>query len=151
MATTYSFVDTTVSIFGPGGGYIISQGVADEGITIAMRGDKGEVIAAADGTPIHNLFADKTATITIRLLRNSPANAVLSGLYKYQTQNSANHGKNTIIISNTPLGDVHTASFVGFKKQPTALYGKGNAIYEWEFNVGSIEMTFLGGSLTGNV
>lgn len=138
MAKTYSFRDTKAAITGPGGSFSITNGSAEEGITIAMREDKNNLLIGADGSGMHSLRADKSGTITVRLLKNSPTNAILSGMYNFQTASSTTHGQNVITITST-IGDVITATGVAFKKQPDITYSKDGNINEWSFE--AIEVT----------
>ena len=128
---TYSFEDTFVTIAGPGGAFSLTSGAAEEGITITMREDKNMLLIGADGSGMHSLRADKSATITVRLLKNATNNALLSAMYNYQTRSSQYHGQNIITLISS-IGDSVICSSVAFKKQPTLVYAKDGGINEWE-------------------
>ena len=132
MALTYSFKDTNASIVGPGGAFTLTAGAAEEGITIAMRADKNDLIIGASGAGQHSLRADKSANVTIRLLKNSPTNALLSGMYNLQQTSSTLWGQNIIAVVSS-IGDAITLSGVAFKKQPTVTYAEKGGMNEWEF------------------
>lgn len=135
----YSFLDVRASITGPGVAASLGSdaGVAEEGITVAMVGDKNTLVTGADGTPMHSLHASKAATYTVRLLKTSPINRILMGAYNFQTNGgSANHGQNTITISNTQTGDRMTGRFCAFKKVPDIVYAVEGGMNEWVFDVG---------------
>lgn len=138
---TYSFLNCQAAIAGPTGAFNIGTGagVADEGITIAMVGDKDTMVIGADGSVMHTLNADKSGTLTLRLLKTSPANYQLSLMYAAQTISSALHGLNTITVRDSARGDVTTCRQAAFRKQPTLSYTKAGAIQEWEFNVGIVD------------
>ncbi|MCE6957462.1 DUF3277 family protein, partial [Acinetobacter baumannii] len=72
--STYSFMDTQCTLASDDGvidlGY--GAGVADEGITIAMAGDANTMTIGADGEGMHSLSANKSGTVTVRLLKTSP-------------------------------------------------------------------------------
>ncbi|MFX9073367.1 phage protein, partial [Acinetobacter baumannii] len=69
--STYSFMDTQCTLASDDGvidlGY--GAGVADEGITIAMAGDANTMTIGADGEGMHSLSANKSGTVTVRLLK----------------------------------------------------------------------------------
>lgn len=137
---TYSFLDTVATISGPGGVFQIgsSAGVADEGITVEMIEEKDNMKVSADGQAMHALNAASSAKIRVRLLKTSPVNALLGGMYNFQTASSLNHGQNTIVITDVARGDVITASQVAFVKFPNISYAKDPAMNEWEFNAGVV-------------
>lgn len=134
---TYSFLDVSASFAGPTGAFSLTGGSAEEGITISMRDDKNNMVIGADGSVQHSLRADNSATLTIRLLKNSPTNALLSGMYNVQKSTSTLWGQNVIGI-NSQMGDEIVATSVAFKKQPTVVYAKDGGMNEWEFDAGEI-------------
>jgi len=132
MAKTYSFKNSHFAINGPGGSFNLKDGSAEEGITIAPREDRSKLSIGADGTGMHSLYQDKSCTVTVRLLKNSPVNALLSGLYNYQTENSSTHGQNTITVTSE-VGDALTISGAAFKRHPDVNYAKDGVPLEWVF------------------
>ena len=146
--STYSFLDVNASIVGPGGSINLAAGaaVADEGITIESSEDIGSLTIAADGTPMHNLHANKSGTITVHLLKTSPVNQKLAQMYALQTAAGSTHGQNTISITNSNTQDVVTATSVGFKKAPTITYAKDGGMNAWTFICGRIDRAL--GSVT---
>ena len=139
--STYSFLNVNCSLVGPGGSVNLGSGagVAEEGISIDPNGDIDSQTIAADGTAMHSLHADKSGSVTVRLLKTSPINSQLMLLYNYQTSNAANHGRNTITVSDTNLGDLVTLRNVAFKRAPNLTYAKEAGLNEWTFNVGQID------------
>lgn len=142
---TYSFQDVQATLVGAGGVINLGNGaaVSDEGITIAMAGDKNTMVIGADGEGMHSLHADKSGTVTVRLLKTSPTNAKLQALYLAQTASSALHGQNVIVITNPQSGDVTTARSCAFKKKPDLVYAKEGGMMEWTFDALKID-TVLG-------
>ena len=69
--STYSFLDFSASIVGPGGAFDLGYGSgnAEEGVTVAMLEAKNTMTIGADGTPMHSLHAGKSGTITVTLLK----------------------------------------------------------------------------------
>ncbi len=127
----YSFLDTHCAIVGPGGAFSLTGGAAKEGITIEQRAEKSKLDIGADGSGMFSLRADKSAKVTIRLLKNSPVNALLSGLYNFQAQSTVGWGQNTISLVSS-VGDAITLRQVAFTKQPTLTYAEEGGMNEWE-------------------
>jgi hypothetical protein len=141
QSNTYSFLNVQATIVGPGGSFNIGQGagVSEEGITIEMAGDKDTMTIGADGTGMHSLHADKSGTITVRLLKTSPQNAKLMAMYDLQTTSSVMHGQNIITVTDTGGSDNTSARGVAFKKKPSIVYSKDGQMLEWAFNAVSID------------
>jgi Protein of unknown function (DUF3277) len=143
MSTTYSFLDVNASIVGPGGAFSLGNGAgaAEEGITVTPSGDIGGMLIGADGAGQHSLYADKSGTVTVNLLKTSPVNQLLSLMYAFQTASGATYGQNTLVINDASRGDVITCSQAAFKKAPDLTYAKDGGTNQWEFNVIRIERT----------
>ena len=143
MSSTYSFLDCNAGIVGPGGAFQLGNGAgaAEEGITIAPTGDISGMLIGADGSGQHSLHADKSGTVTIRVLKVSPVNQLLSALYAFQTSNGASHGQNTIAINDRSRGDAIICTQCAFKKAPDLTYAKEGGTNEWVFNAIRIERT----------
>jgi hypothetical protein len=137
----YSFLDITASLVGPGLDADLGQGsaVADEGISIVMAGDKNKMTIAADGEGMHNLNADKSGTITVRLIKTSPMNSVLQTAYDAQTLSATLHGQNVFLMRNIRSGDTHAARSLAFKKKPDIKEGKEGQMLEWTFDAIKID------------
>jgi hypothetical protein len=141
---TYSFKDVQCAIAGPGGSFTISEGgVADEGITITMENDKGTLVHGADGSWMHSLHASDGGTVTLRLLKTSPMNALLDRMYRFDTTSSANFGLNIISVRNPMTGDSITCQGAAFSKHPDFGAAKEGGTTEWSFKCGRID-TVLG-------
>jgi hypothetical protein len=133
---TYSFLDVQAAIVGPGGSYALGNGagVAEEGITVEPEGDIDSMNIGADGTGQHNLIANYSGKVTVRLLKTSPVNALLSAMQALQRSSGALHGQNTLTITNTQSGDTITCEQAAFAKVPRVSYTKEAEVMEWEFN-----------------
>lgn len=132
MYGTYSFLDTKCTLVGPGGAFDLTGGVAEEGITITPREDKNKLDIGADGNGMHSLRADKSANCTIRLLKNSPVNALLSVMYALQITSASLWGINTISV-DSGIGDVISLRQGAFKKLTPLTYAVVGGMNEWEF------------------
>ncbi len=133
---TYSFLDFNFAISGPGGAFPLGSGsgAAEEGVTIEPVEDKNIMQIGADGSGQHSLVASTASTVTVRLLKTSPVNALLMGLYNYQTSSSILHGRNTMVGTDLGRGDVVTLTQVAFKRVPSLTYAKEAGINEWTFD-----------------
>jgi hypothetical protein len=145
MAATYSFLDVTATIVGPGGNVQLGAGsaVSEEGITIEPTEDKTSMLIGADGEGMHSLHAGKSGSITVRFLKTSQTNNLLQVMYDIQAISSGNAGNNTIVVTNRSSGDTTTCRQVAFRRKPTITYSKEGQMMEWTFNAVKID-TILG-------
>lgn len=132
---TYSFLNIQATLSGPGGSFPIgsSSGNADEGISIEMLEDKDLMTVGADGSVMHSLRASNAARISIRFLKTSPVNALLSALYNFQRTSAINWGQNVLVISDVIRGDVIASAQCAFAKQANVTYAKDAGMMEWSF------------------
>lgn len=139
---TYSFLDCQAAITGPGGTFSIGSGSgnSEEGITVEPAEEIDTMTVGADGQVMHSLHADKSGKVTVRLLKTSPVNALLSAMLAFQRISGANHGQNTITIKNIVTGDSITCQQTAFAKVPTITYAKDGGMNEWSFNAGIIDV-----------
>lgn len=145
-STTYSFLDVKAAISGPGGIINLGEGagIAKEGITVDPSQDIDIMTIGADGGGMHSLVADKSGMVTVRLLKTSPQNQLLSAMVAFQRTSGAQHGQNTITIVDKARGDVITCRQSAFRRVPAINYGSDAGMLEWTFNVVEIDVT-LGG------
>lgn len=143
--STYSFLNVTATLIGPGGEIDLGYGasVADEGITISRAVDKNTMTIGADGEGMHSLHADKSGEVTVRLLKTSPVNAKLMTLYNAQSLSSTLWGQNVITVNNTGSSDNTACRSCAFTKVPDIKYAKDGDILEWRFQAIKID-TILG-------
>lgn len=141
VVKTYSFLDVAATLVGPGGVISLGAGAAnaEEGITIELTEPKNTMTIGADGSVIHSLHASRAGKVTVRLLKNSPTNSLLSQLYNFQEASSLNWGQNTISLGSIVAGDSYTCQKCAFTRQPTNTYGKEANILDWEFDSGQID------------
>lgn len=132
----YSFLDIVATIAGPGGIINLAAGaaVAEEGITIEAVEDKNTMTIGADGQGQHSLIASDAATITVRLLKTSPVNALLMAMYDIQSASSALWGQNVFTVVDSARGDITLGQSAAFKKKPTLTYAKEAGMNEWTFD-----------------
>src|SRR5690242_12596354 len=129
-----SFLDNQATIDGPGGNINIGPGagVAEEGLDFEPTGDINTMTIGADGMGQHAMSADRSGTLTCRLLRVSPANAQLQDMLNFQRSGGTGAwGRNRIVISNPQRGDLLVAQHVAFARQAPYKAGKDPGIVEW--------------------
>lgn len=133
---TFSFLDVHMTIAGPGGIVAMGSGAgaADEGITCEFLEDADKMVVGADGKGMHSLNGSKAGKMTVRLLKTSPINGLLTNMMNFQRLSSLNWGKNVVTLTDIARGDVYGATEVAFVKHPTNAYGKEAGMLEWEFN-----------------
>lgn len=132
----YSFLNVSATILGPGGSFNLANGAAaaEEGITIEAAEDKNVMTIGADGQGQHSLIASDACTLTVRLLKTSPINAALMGMYDVQSSSSALWGQNVFSITDSGRGDFTVVQAAAFKKKPTLTYAKEAGMNEWVFD-----------------
>lgn len=135
---TYSFADVNCTLVGPNGVVTLGAGagVAEEGITFEPTEDVDDLKTGADGTPMHTLRAGRPARATVRLLKTSPTNGILSQMFAQQTSTGTLHGKNTITVTDPNLGDLCAGLFTAFARHAPVTWAKDANFNEWTFNVG---------------
>jgi hypothetical protein len=139
---TYSFLDVSAAIVGPGGGFSFSgadAANAKEGFTAEFIEDKNAMTVGANGSVMHSLRAGKAGKIIVRLLKTSPINQLLSALYNFQTVSSATHGQNAITITDFARGDVYTCQQCAFSRFASNTYAEDGGMLEWNFDVGVMD------------
>lgn len=138
---TYSFLDVNCVMVGPGLAIDMSQGAGldSEGISVAYDAEISNKHIGADGSGFHSLKADKSGTITVRVLRSSPLNQKLSQALAFQRTSSAAHGQNTITIVDRNKGDNVTAQNVAFQRAPNLNFGSEASMVEWTFSAITID------------
>jgi hypothetical protein len=136
--STYSFLDATASLVGPGVNVNLGPGSANAegGITITPVEDVNAMSVGADGYVMHSLHAGSPSIVTVRLQKTSATNQVLSDAYAEQRTSSALHGFNTITIRDLARGDHITCTDVAFARQPDVNYAKDGGEMAWVFHAG---------------
>jgi hypothetical protein len=149
VVNTYSFLDFSCSISGPGGSFSLGNvrsGIDKGGITIMMTEDKDVIDVGADGTAMHSLRASKQGVIIVRLQKTSPVNALLSKMMNYQQTSAANWGQNVITGANPTRGDTFVARECAFRKMPDNLNAVEGGMLEWQFMAGYVDQILGDGS-----
>ncbi len=139
--SAYSFMDVACTITGPAGEVDLSYGaaVADEGIEFTPGEDRNTMTKGADDETMHSLHAARHGTVTVRLLKTSPANQLLMAMYDTESSTSSLWGQDVIVCRQTAAGDITAAPDCAFKKKPILKYAKVGDIMEWTWDAGDID------------
>lgn len=144
----YAFQSIQAAISGLGGQFNLGYGSgnAEEGLTLVGNvEEKGIGIVGADGFVMPILRASKLGRWTVRLLKTSPVNAQLQGLYNAQSINPAFWATNVLTLLDVVRGDAGSLAGAWFAKQPDLVYAKDGNMNEWEF-MGIHDMVLGSGS-----
>ncbi|WP_199093513.1 phage protein, partial [Bosea sp. ASV33] len=114
-------------------------GAAEEGISITQVDDIGTLTVGADGSFMHSLHSGRAGTVTLRLLKTSPTNALLNDAMNAERQSGATYGDGTIVLRNPARGDVISCAGCGWRKVPDLNNGKVGGTVEWTWNSGRID------------
>ena len=88
----------------------------------------------ADGAVMHSLHAAKPGRLTVRLLKTSPINAILSAMYNLQQSVPGLWGINAIQFADIVRGDVVSLTSAAFAGQPAITYDVEGPKNEWIFD-----------------
>lgn len=137
----YSFLDVVAAISGPGGAFPLGSGAgaAKEGISYEFSAETNRKVVGADGSVMNSLSADKSGKITVRLLKTSLTNALLSAMFNFQRTSGAFWGQNVLTVANPQTGDVMTAQQCSFQRHAANTYAEEGNVIEWEFDAGVID------------
>ena len=118
---TYSFMDVSATIVGPGGTVDLGYGAAtaEEGISIAYTEDKNLMTVGADGKVMHTLRCGNSGTVTVSLLKTSPTAKKLQKMFNIQKLGASVWGVNTITIQQTAAKDKIVCLFCAVVKVQT--------------------------------
>lgn len=139
--TTYSFLSVTASLTGATGSVDLSYGasIAKEGITVTPTGSRNTMTVGSDGEVMHSLKADKSGTVTVRLLKTSPQNKKLMSMFNSQQLSTSAWGNNVITIRQRDANDMIVCRSVAFQNIPTITYAEEGGLMEWTFDCGKID------------
>ena len=138
---TYSFMDVTASLTGPTGVVDLGYGaaIAKEGITVSLANSRNTMTVGADGEGMHSLKADKSGTVTVRVLQTSSVNAKLQAIYNAQALSSSLWGNNVITIRNKANSETTVCRSCAFQKQGDITYSEEGQMREWVFDCVKID------------
>lgn len=138
----YAFSNTYVQLDGPFVNIALGAGAGDAegGITVTMTEDKNTMTIGADGEAMHSLHSGTSGTVTVRLLKTSPTNAILADVYDRQTSQDGGrwHGQNTIVIRDMERGDHISCSETAFSRMSEITYAKEGGEITWTFHCAKI-------------
>lgn len=146
---TYSFKDVVATLNAPGGTISLGEGanVSEEGIRCSQVEEKTFTQVGADGSVAYSLNQAELFRITVSLLKTSPTNQLLSGMYAFQKQSSLFWGQGTLVVANIVTGDQYNCAQVAFVKFPENDFAKQARVIPWEFYAGQVEVVLGGAGL----
>lgn len=138
---TWSFTNFALTLTGPGGAITLGDGsgAAKEGATFEFVENKNTMTIGADGSGMQSLNASTAGKITVRLLKTSPTNGLLSAMYAFQSTSSANWGQNVMAGSDIVRGEQYSCQQVAFSKFPNNTYAMEAGTIEWVFDIGVMD------------
>lgn len=138
---TYSFLENFAAVAGPNGAFSMGAGSGNSegGITITQTEDRNTMTVGADGQGMHSLHAGKSGTVTVRLLKTSPQNALMEQMFNLDTSQPRNHGRNTITIRDIGRGDTITCQECAFARFTDVTYAKDGGENTWVFHAIKID------------
>ena len=140
--STYSFMDVTATLAGVTGVVDLGFGsaVTKEGITVTTASPRNVMTPGADGEVMHSLKADKSGTVTVRLLYTSPVNATLQTMFNAQSLSSSAWGNNVITIRNKGNNEIIMCRSAAFQTLPDRTFAEEGQMVEWVFDCGKIDV-----------
>ena len=138
---TYSFEQVFATLTGAAGVISLGAGSANakEGITITKSQTRNTMTIGADGAVMHSLKADKSGTVTVRLLETSPVNSLLQTMLNAQALSPTAWGNNVLVVVNKSSGETTTCRNVAFQGDPEIVYSEEGQVREWTFDCGMID------------
>lgn len=128
ISSAYSMSNVAATIDGR---EVIGFWDGDDAVTVAQGADKGTGVIGADGSGIFSISANKSATITFRLMHTSPTHRLL--MQKLRRQQALGAG-----ITAFPVTVIDTASNEGGAAQkcyimtaPSDSKGTNATVREW--------------------
>lgn len=132
---SYSFLDVTATITGPGGAFSIKIGAAPEGITWAPSDDMNEMVVGSDGTIQHSLKeSGNTGQLTLTLLKVSHVNQQLRALFESQRSTASTWGMNTITWHDRASNEDLEVTEAAFTNVPNFAVAQTGGTVTWTFD-----------------
>lgn len=108
-------------------------------IEIAQETDDFTDVVGTDGDVTRSKTNDKRATITLKLMSSSPANALLSALNNIDRRAGNGAGVGPLLIKDNQGTSLHTAEKSWIAKPPDVVYDKTATPREWKIRAASLE------------
>jgi hypothetical protein len=103
----------------------------DDAFVITQGAEKGSMLIGADGSGLFSISADKSATITIRLMHTSPTHALLMRKLKRQQAVGAVSAAFPVTKMDTGSGEGGSADKCFIQSAPVDQTGKNATVREW--------------------
>ncbi len=124
----YSFKNVALTI---DSAMVVSFAEGDDAIMISPVKQIGNAVVGADGGSIVSISASQAATMTLKLLANSPMNAYLRNKVKLMRAGGLNITMN-VGFADMSLGDMGGCTSAVITKEPDIARGENASEQEWE-------------------
>lgn len=139
MLSTYDFKQVAVIL----GGRIISGfAEGDDAVTVETDNDEFSLTVGADGEATRSKSNNRSATITLRLLKTSQSNDILNAFM--QSDRLSNSGLQPFVCKDNNGREIHACESAWIQKAPTASHGANSGIMEWVLRTENMLSTFGG-------
>lgn len=128
ISSAYSMVNVSATVDGQ---QVQGAWDGDDAIVVTPGADKGTGLIGADGSGIWSVSADKSATISVKLMHTSPTHRLLS--QKLKRQQALGGAASTFPFSfiDTVSGEGGTADKCYIMTAPADSKGKSATVREW--------------------
>ncbi|MGZ2501740.1 DUF3277 family protein [Rhizobium leguminosarum] len=130
MTTTsaYSFINVSATVDGQ---QVQGTWDGDDALIVTQGADAGTGIVGADGSGIFSISADKSASISIKLMHTSPTHRLLSQKLKRQQALGGMASAFPFSFIDASSGEGGSADKCFIRTRPTDSKGKAAVVREW--------------------
>jgi len=128
LSSAYSMVNVSATVDGQ---QVHGLWDGDDAIVVTPGADKGTGLIGADGSGIWSVSADKSATISIKLMHTSPTHRLLAEKLKRQQARGGAASTFPFMFIDTVSGEGGTADRCYIMTAPADSKGKSATVREW--------------------
>lgn len=128
ISSAYSFANVSATLDGR---QVQGAWDGDDAIVVSPGADRGTGLIGADGSGIFSISADKSATISIKLMHTSPTHRLLMQKMKRQQALGAGASSFPFQFMDTASGEGGSADKCFIMTAPADSKGKNAVVREW--------------------
>jgi hypothetical protein len=128
ISTAYSMTNVSATVDGQ---QVIGAWDGDDAIVVTPGANKGTGVVGADGSGIFSVSADKSATISIKLMHTSPTHRLLTQKAKRQQAAGGDASAFPFAVIDTVSNEGGTADKCFIMTNPNDSKGKNATVREW--------------------
>ena len=128
ISSAYSMINVAATIDGR---EVIGLWDGDDAIVVAPGADKGTGVVGADGSGIFSISANKSATITLRLMHTSPTHRLLRQKLQRQQALGARAASFPFTVIDTVSNEGGAAQKCHIMTEPSDQNGNNATVREW--------------------